>query len=58
MYAALASAVDPDAAPLVTVLTLLHTLERQAVPKVVSLSKDDAQTLLAQAEAITDSMCH
>jgi len=37
----LVSAVDPDAAPLAAGLTLLHTLERQAVPQVVSLSKED-----------------
>jgi hypothetical protein len=52
-----ATSVDPDAAPLATVLTLLHALEGQALHKVVSLSKNDAKTLLAQAEAITEDMC-
>jgi hypothetical protein len=53
----LATSVDPDAAPLATVLTLLQALEHQALPKVMSLSKDDAKTLLAQAEAVTEGMC-
>jgi hypothetical protein len=53
----LATSVDPDAAPLATGLTLLQVLEGQALHKVVSLSKDDARTFLAQAEAITEGMC-
>lgn len=53
----LATSWDPGAEPLAAALALLQALDRQVRHTAVSLSQDDAKTLLAQAETLIESMC-
>jgi hypothetical protein len=52
----LAMSVDVDAEPMAAALSLLQAVERQVLNKAMSLTQDDARSLLSTAETITAAM--